>query len=369
MRKSVTLDDCYATAKILIVDDEEATVRLLDDLLKDAGYRNRKCHTDSRHVLPLFQAYQPDLILLDLVMPNLDGFAVMTQLKTRVPVGEYLPILVITGDISRQGKERALSLGVKDFVTKPFDRTEVLLRIRNLLETRFLHCRLQDQNQLLEEKVWERTRELEETRIEVLDRLGLAAEYRDDETGRHTQRVGRTSAILAEVLGLPEAVVELIRRASPLHDVGKIGISDTILLKPEKLTDEEFDLMKTHVTLGGRIVSGSRYALLQMAEEIALYHHERWDGTGYAGLAGEAIPLSARIVTVADVFDALTHVRPYKKAWPLEEAVSEIVRQSGRQFDPRVVEAFSQALDRGHLNADGTGVGEPAIAPRTKAAH
>jgi putative two-component system response regulator len=362
-------DDYYATAKILIVDDEEANVRLLGDLMQDAGYRNYKCHTDSRHVLPLFQAYQPDLVLLDLVMPHLDGFAVMTQLRTRVPVGEFLPILVISGDISRQGKERALSLGAKDFVTKPFDSTEILLRIRNLLETRFLHRRLQGQNQLLEDKVLERTRELEETRIEVLDRLGLAAEYRDDATGRHTQRVGRTSATLAGVLELPETIVELIRRAAPLHDVGKIGISDAILLKPGKLTAEEFDVMKTHVTLGGRIVSGSRYALLQMAEEVALYHHERWDGTGYVGLAREAIPLSARIVTVADVFDALTHARPYKKAWPVEEAASEIMRQSGRQFDPRVIEAFSQALDRGHLIADGTGAGEPAIAPRAVSTH
>ena len=340
------------SAKILIVDDQEQNVQLLECLLREAGYQRLDHTTDPRRVLALYQAFQPDLLLLDLQMPHLDGLEVMKQLAPRVPDGDYLPILMLTGDLSREAREQALSLGAKDFVTKPFDQTEVLLRIRNLLETRLLHGRLRDQNERLETMVAARTQDLEEARIEILDRLALAAEYRDDATGEHTKRVGEMSATLAQGLQLPGPMVELIRRAAPLHDVGKIGISDTILLKPDKLTPEEFDLIKTHVTVGGRIVSGSRFPLLQLAEDIALYHHERWDGTGYAGLTGEAIPLAARIVTVADVFDALTHERPYKTAWPLEEAVAEIQRQSGRQFDPKVVEAFGQAIGHGAVRME-----------------
>jgi putative two-component system response regulator len=193
--------------------------------------------------------------------------------------------------------------------------------------------------------VRERTAELEETQIEILERLALAAEYRDDDTGEHTKRVGQMSAEIARGLGLPPAEVELIRRAAPLHDVGKIAIPDSILLKPGRLTPEEFEQMKTHTTLGSKMLSGGRFPLLQRAEEIALTHHERWEGTGYIGLAGDSIPLAGRIVAVADVFDALTSARPYKTAWPRAEAVEEIRRQSGRQFDPRVVEAFLKIVE------------------------
>jgi putative two-component system response regulator len=333
-------------SKVLIVDDEEANVQLLESILRRDGYRHLLSATDSRQVLPLFSSFAPDLILLDLNMPHFDGFEVMRQLRGRVPDGAYLPILVLTADITPEAKQGALSGGAKDFLTKPFDQVEVLLRIANLLETRRLHQLLQDQNQLLEGKVRERTKELEATRLEVLERLAMAAEFRDDETGQHTRRVGETSAALARALRLPDEQVELIRRAAPLHDVGKIGISDLILLKPGKLTPEEFEVMKTHTTIGAKIQSGSLYPLLQMAEDIALTHHEKWDGTGYAGLTGEAIPLPGRIVAVADVFDALTHARPYKKAWPIAQAREEIAKQSGRQFDPRVVDAFIEILDR-----------------------
>ena len=181
----------------------------------------------------------------------------------------------------------------------------------------------------------ERTAELEETQIQILERLALAAEYRDDDTGEHTKRVGRMSAQIAQALGLPQAEVELIRLAAQLHDVGKIAIPDSILLKPGKLTNEEFEFMKTHTALGSKMLSGGRFPLLQRAEEIALIHHERWDGTGYMHLQGEMIPVSGRIVTVADVFDALTSERPYKKAWPRDQAIEEIQGQSGRQFDPQ----------------------------------
>jgi putative two-component system response regulator len=266
---------------------------------------------------------------------------------------------MLTADVSAETKQQALAFGAKDFVTKPFELTEVRLRIKNLLETRFLHLQLQGQNQLLEIKVRERTRDLEEARIESLQRLSLAAEFRDDATGQHTQRVGRVSALLAQALGLPDELVQLVRLAAPLHDVGKIGIADAILLKPGKLDPDEFRVMTTHTTIGGHILSGSQSPLLQLAEQIALSHHECWDGGGYPlGLRGEDIPLAGRIVSVADVFDALTHRRPYKEAWPAGDAAAEIERQGRSKFDPRVVEAFLKLLREGLLQED-TAKGEP----------
>lgn len=330
--------------KLLIVDDEEENVLLLETILRRAGYANLRSTTDSRRVLSLFLEYQPDLILLDIQMPHLDGYAVMKHLADRVPPGAYLPILVLTADLSGEAKQRALSLHAKDFLSKPFDLGEMLLRIRNLLETRFLYLQVQNQNQFLEAKVAERTRELEEAQIEILERLARAAEFRDDNTGQHTRRMGETSALIARVLGKPEVWVEMIRGAAPLHDLGKIGIPDGILLKAAKLTNEEFDVMKTHTVIGASVLRGSRSSHLQMAEVIALTHHERWDGTGYSRLKGGAIPLEGRIVAVADVFDALTHARPYKPAWSTEEAVAEIKSQSGRHFDPQVVQAFLKVL-------------------------
>lgn len=335
-------DETLKKARILIVDDQEANVRLLERILQHAGYTNLQSTTKARHVLLLYNDSPPDLILLDLRMPHLDGFGVMRQLEPQILPGTYLPILVLTADITAEAKQQALGNGAKDFLTKPFDPTEVLLRIRNLLETRFLHLQLQNQNQILEVKVRERTRELEEARIEILERLARAAEYRDDDTGQHTQRVGRTSALLARTLGLPDAQVELIRRAAPLHDVGKIGIPDRILLKPEKLGPAEFEVMKTHTTIGAAILSGSRFPLLQLAEKIALTHHERWDGGGFPqGLRGEEIPIEARIVAVADAFDAMIFDRPYRKALSTEEAWEILWDGAGTQWDEHVVEALA----------------------------
>jgi putative two-component system response regulator len=266
-------------------------------------------------------------------MPHFDGFAVMQQLHAAVN-GNAVPILVLTADATAAAKHKALKEGARDFLTKPLDETETLLRINNLLEARF-------HSVLLESKVQERTQDLEKAQLETLQRLALAAEYRDDDTGLHTKRVGLAAAHIAEALGLPPAQVNLILLAAPLHDVGKIGISDAILLKPGKLTDEECDTMRQHTVIGAKILSGSTSPWLQLAEEIALSHHERWDGRGYPQkLAGEDIPLVGRIVAVADVFDALTHERPYKKAWPVGEALAEIEAQSGRQFDERVLQAF-----------------------------
>jgi putative two-component system response regulator len=328
-------------AGILIIDDQEANVRLLEGILDGAGYSRLTTLCDSRRAISTFKEVQPDLVLLDLTMPHLDGFGVMELLKRLVPEGAYLPILVLTADITSQAKRKALSLGATDFLTKPFDHIEVLLRIKNLLDTRFLHLQLHSQNQLLDEKVQKRTAQLEQAQIEMLERLASAAEVRDDDTGQHIHRVGQLSSRVAFAVGLPDSQVELIRRAAPLHDVGKVGIPDGILLKPGKLTDEEFETMKTHTTIGARILSGGSSELVQMAEQIALTHHERWDGSGYPqGLAGEAIPITGRIVAIADTFDALTHERPYKRAWRLEDALAEIQRQYGRQFDPAIVAAF-----------------------------
>lgn len=331
----------YADAKILVVDDQDANVRLLQDILKREGYTNIVATTDSREVLNVCGMLQPDLILLDLMMPYLDGFQVMQQLAPTIANRTYLPILVLTADVTAEAKEQALSLGAKDFLTKPFDYTEVLLRIKNLLETRFLYLQIQGQNQVLEERVQARTQELEQSQFEILERLTVASEYRDDQTGQHTRRVGYVSALLAQASGLPQYGVELIERVAPLHDVGKIGIPDDILLKPARLTVYEFDVMKTHTIIGARILSGGRSDMVKVAEIIALTHHERWDGAGYPhSLRGESIPEVGRIVALADTFDALTHKRPYKEAWPFDKAVAEIGSQSGKQFDPRLVDVF-----------------------------
>ena len=324
-------------ARILVIDDEQANVRLLERILEGAGYVHVRSTTDPEAVVELVEAFRPDLLLLDLKMPRMDGFEILGLLPSLLP---DLPVLVLTADLDREVKRRALAAGARDFLTKPFDVDEVLLRIVNMLDIRFLTLDLKIENTTLEERVRERTRELEGSYIETFERLALAAEYRDDDTGQHTRRVGRMAALIAGELGLGDEDLRLLEPAAGLHDVGKIGIPDSILLAPRKLTPEEFEVVKTHTTIGAKIMSGSPSPLMQMAEEIAWSHHERWDGTGYAGAVGEEIPLMGRITTVADVLDALTHDRPYKKAWPLDESIAEIRAQRGSQFDPQVVDAF-----------------------------
>jgi putative two-component system response regulator len=329
-------------ARILLVDDEARNIALLRRVLERAGFSRLADTTDPLQAAALCQSFNPDLICLDLHMSPLDGFGVLEQLVPLIPPACYLPILMLTSDSSREAKQRALALGAKDFVTKPFDADEVILRIRNLLVPRFMHLELAGYNQVLELQVRERTRALEESRVEVLERLARAAEFRDDATGQHARRVGVVAGRLAELAGVAAADVELITRAAPLHDIGKIGIPDHILLKPGKLSPEEFEIMKQHAGVGAEILAGGRTNLIRTAAEIAHHHHERWDGTGYpAALRGDSIPLEARLVALADVFDALTHVRPYRGAWSVADALREIERQAGVLFDPVLARKFT----------------------------
>jgi putative nucleotidyltransferase with HDIG domain len=346
-------------ARILVVDDQQANVILLQRMLEQWGYSNVRITTDSSSVIGMCQADPPDLIVLDLQMPPPDGFQLMELLRPIVAGPPSIPILVLTADVTQATRQRALASGANDFLSKPLEPVEVRLRIGNLLETRKLQKQLFEHNVHLSEAVAERTADLEAARLELLERLALAAEYRDDNTQEHAQRVGRTAELLAIELGTSPGEAEVLRRAAPLHDIGKIGIPDQILLKHTQLAPEEYELMKAHTRIGAQILSGGTFAILQKAEEIAATHHEAWDGSGYPdGIAGESIPLSGRIVAVADVFDALVHERPYKEAWPIERAVAEIRSLSGRQFDPQVAEAFAR-LDHAALLAPIEEVDEP----------
>jgi putative two-component system response regulator len=339
---AVPVDD---GTRIMILDDEPANVRLLQALLTQSGYPDPVAFSDPREAVAAFLADPPDLLLLDLHMPHLDGFGVLDTLR-EVLNDTFVPVLVLTADVTTGVKQRALASGAKDFLTKPFDVVEALLRVGNLLETRRLHLRLQSHAQDLESRVQERTRELEDARLDTLERLALAAEYRDDDTYEHTRRVGNGASRIARASGMTKDDAELLRQAAPLHDVGKLGIPDAILLKPGRLTADEFDVIKTHTLIGNRILTGSRTPALVLGAQIALGHHERWDGSGYPhGLVGESISVQARIVSLIDVYDALTHERPYKHAWPFEEAMAEIERQRGAQFDPRLVDVFVRMLE------------------------
>ncbi|MEK3914057.1 HD domain-containing phosphohydrolase [Paenibacillus sp. FSL H7-0331] len=335
------VEESLKLAKILIVDDQEYNLSLLERILDRAGYKNLNSSTNPRQTMPLIEQLDPDIVLLDLHMPEMDGFEVLRLIREHTNKDSYLPVLVLTADITPEAKKIALQAGANDFLTKPFDRTEVVLRIHNLLRTRYLHLQLQQQNELLEERVQERMKELQQAKAEILQLLGRASEYRDDMTGQHTQRVGRLSGLIADRLGLPARQVEMIRMAAPLHDIGKIGIPDELLLKPGRFEPEEFERMKLHTTIGASILEGSYFAVLKMAEIIAGSHHEKWDGTGYPqGLSGETIPIEARIVALADFYDALTHERPYKKTWTSEEAITEVKNQRGQHFDPQIVDVF-----------------------------
>ena len=348
----------FPSAALLIIDDEPANSILLRRLLAREGYTNIHEVTDSRRALAEIQRIQPDLILLDLHMPNIDGIEILQALRSSENGSTFRPVLVLTANVNAANKHEALAVGANDFLTKPFDTSEVLLRVRNLLETRELHLHMRT-------LVADRTLALERAQVEMLERLAQAGEYRDDDTGQHTRRVGEMSADLAQALGLPASAVQLIRQAAPLHDVGKIGIPDSILLKPGRLNPQEWAIMRSHTTCGANILSGGVSDLVQLAEEIAHCHHEWWDGSGYpSGLLGETIPLAARIVATVDVYDALSHDRPYRAAWEPQRVIDEIEKAAGTQFDPAVVRAL---LD--NIVAPGTSDGDfsppPPLVPQS----
>ena len=364
-------------AHILIVDDEPANLRLIERILEHAGYTNLAATGDSRQVAALIQQQRPALLLLDLTLPHLDGFAVMAAVRALLERDEVLPILVLTADANPETRHRALKEGALDYLVKPLDQLEVLLRVRNLLTLKFLLGRERARSAELQNDVDERTQQLEQSnrllqqanaelaganahlqwahceieraQEEIVNRLvesvEVRGEKRDDATATTSNRVGQLAEDLARALGLDARQLQLIRHAAPLHDIGKIGISDAVLLKPAPLTPAEWDEARSHVEIGAALLSQSEVALIQMAHTIAYTHHERWDGQGYPnGLKGEETPIEGRILAVVDVFDALTTTRPYKQAWTAEQALTEIENQSGRQFDPTVVRTFSELM-------------------------
>jgi putative two-component system response regulator len=337
--------EALKNSPVVIAEDDDAIRQLLVRLLQRDGYTNIHACESAGDVVSLTRDADAHIVLLDLHMPGASGFEVMEALRASIAPVDRPPILVLTGDHSSEARHRALASGASDFLTKPLDHSEVLLRVGNLLRMHALRRALQQQNERLEAMVRARTAELELTQLEILERLAYAGEHRDDVTGQHTRRVSELCGRLALQLGLGSEEADLIRRGSILHDVGKIGTPDAVLLKAGALTAEERALMQRHTAVGARILSGSAAPLLQIAERIALSHHERWDGTGYPhGLAGEEIPVAARIVAVADAYDALTNERPYKQAWTPAAALQEIAAESGRQFDPRIAAALIEMM-------------------------
>lgn len=343
---SYDISNIFERQTVLVVDDAVENIMILDSILHDE-YRIRVATSGTQAIAMANLEPLPDLILLDVVMPDMDGFAVCTSLRASERT-KQIPIIFVTSLGEVQDEAKGLELGAVDYITKPLSPAIVRARVRT-------HLALYDQNRLLELKVHERTQALELSKAEViyslqkldfaqneiLDRLAQAAELHDELTGQHNYRVGLTSSLLATELGLPSELVDVLRRAAPLHDVGKIGIADEILLKPGRLTPEEFVIMQTHTTIGAGILASGQSLLVQTAEVIALSHHERWSGNGYPqGLAYDAIPIEGQIVGIADVFDALTHERPYKEAWTIEQTLEELKRVRGQDFAPELVDAF-----------------------------
>lgn len=335
-----------ASLRILAVDDEPDNLLLIRQALRRLGYTDCQVETDPVRAVARFHAEIFDLVLLDYNMPVMSGLDVLSAIVEKANQ-EHISVVMVTAQGDRDTKLLTLRAGAKDFLSKPIDLAELSIRVQNLLETRRLHLALRKTNLCLEKVVNERTQELHSTRLEIIRRLARAAEFRDNETGIHVQRMSIYAETIGCQLGLSAHELDLLLNASPMHDLGKIGISDLILLKPGKLTPEEFSIMQNHTVIGASIMDGHDSELLRSAHDIALCHHERWNGTGYPnGLAGEAIPLMARIASVADVFDALTMVRPYKKAWDTEKARQEITNMTGTHFDPSIADAFQACFSK-----------------------
>ena len=343
--------------RILAIDDERINLRVIGGLLRNLGYE--PVLTESwAEARPLLDT-GIDLVLLDVMMPEMDGFTVARQIREMPDVSD-VPIIMVTALTGKQDRLRAVEAGANDFISKPIDLTELRVRMGSLLKMKESQDEVKRYQAELEEMVAVRTSALRmalenvkesqrvilSAHLETIHRLAAAAEFKDEETADHIQRMSRYCALLARRLDLPDAEVDLVLQASPMHDIGKIGIPDSILLKPGKLTPDEWTVMKKHTIFGARILGESNFELLRVGEIIALSHHERWDGTGYPnGLAGEDIPLFGRICAVADVFDALTSRRPYKE--PFSNDTSLDIMRAGRatHFDPKILDVFFNDFD------------------------
>ena len=332
---------------VQIVDDNDTNLMLFEQLaLRVAADVEVATFADPLAALDACRAGVPDMIVVDYMMPGMDGHQYVEAVRKLAGFRD-VPIVMVTAAAERSVRQKALELGVTDFLAKPVDPAEARVRFANLLALRRSHLQLRDRNRWLADEVRKATATVFEREQELIVRMSKAAEFRDPETGAHIVRMARYSELIARRLGMNDEYCELILRAAPMHDLGKLGIPDGILLKPGKLTDEEFQVMTRHPQIGHEILSGSESHLIQFGAEIALTHHEKWDGSGYPnGLQGEAIPLSGRIVAVADVFDALTSERPYKAAWPLDKARKLLEDNSGSHFDPACVAAFLAEWDK-----------------------
>lgn len=321
---------------LLVVDDTPLNLDLLRDVLSPF-YRVRLA-TSGENALKLIQKSPPDLILLDIMMSGMDGYAVCHALKSD-PRYAHIPIIFVTAMSDAQDETRGFEVGAVDYITKPISAPVVLARVKT-------HLALHNQQLALEQEVRERTEELHETRLQIIQRLGRAAEYKDNETGRHVIRMSHYARIMALKAGVPDDEADLIFNAMPMHDIGKIGIPDRIILKPGPLNDEEWALMRQHPQIGADIIGENTHPLMQYARSIALTHHEKWDGSGYPnGLVGEQIPFVGRLAALADVYDALTSKRPYKEAWSVEKASQIIHEGAGKHFDPNLMAIFDASID------------------------
>jgi len=329
--------------KVVIIDDTQLNVTLLQHLVRKLPDCESVCFTDPVAGLDWCLANEPDLLIVDYMMPQLNGTELTQKFRVRYP---DIPVLMVTANHETELRHQALQTGVTDFLNKPLDNTEFLARAKNMLALRKSNKQLEDRAAWLAEEVRNATSQIIAREQETIFCLARAAEYRDPETGSHIMRMAHYSKHIARVLALPVELQDLLLEAAPMHDIGKVGTPDLILLKPGKLTDAEFSIMKQHAQIGYEVLNASSSHLLKVAAEIALSHHEKYDGSGYPrALAGEAIPLFGRIVAVADVFDALTSERPYKKAWNVEQA-SQLIRDgSGKHFDPLCVTAFLTDFD------------------------
>ncbi len=364
-RENETEDSRHA--RIMIVDDEMINIEVVKAYLEEEGFFNFLTTTRSTMAIDMVRNEKPDIVLLDINMPQVSGLDILNAMRNDHEL-KLIPAIVLTASHDPQIKLNALRLGASDFLAKPVDPSELMLRLQNVLAVKAYQDHLAKYSERLEDQVRLRTAELMLSRQEAIHCLARAGEFRDDDTGHHVTRVGRYAALIAQELGFDQVTVDLIEQAAQLHDVGKIGIPDAILHKPGKLDPQEFDMMRahcgigrriinplsneesirlrTHATVGMQIMGSTNSPVLKLAAVIAATHHEKWDGTGYPHqIAGDRIPLEGRIVAVADVFDALSSARPYKEAFPIEKCLQILREGRGSHFDPYVLDAFFRRQD------------------------